>query len=153
MNASKKFWVTLCLTMLSAMACGGSNPSTRGTTPNQSSTSPSALECLAVSEAFLAQMRLPPPAAGFSLEVQQQAGVARNGRVWFVSTEGGATWVTNIDPTGPEESGLTLPLNDKARNASDVGRDVGPGAPVYGGIDDNHVGAVRSRDCAAQSAS
>jgi hypothetical protein len=107
-------------------------------------------ECLVVSAGYLADLGIPSAVATTS-DVEPQPGVTRKGRVWFVATKDGATWVTNIDVTGADDSGLTLPLNDKARAASEVGRDTEPGAPVYGGIDDTHAGAVQSRACAASS--
>jgi hypothetical protein len=85
-------------------------------------------------------------AAAVVLTVPQAPGLDRLGKVWFVSTREGATWVTNSDPTLKDfSSGLVYPLNDKARAASDVGVDA---ARDVSGFADGHPSAVESRSCA-----
>lgn len=84
-----------------------------------------------------------------ALNVDAAAAVRSDeGDRWYVSTPAGATWITNINPEGPEQSGLTLPLNDAARAASELGTDARPGAPAYRGASDSDPRAVESRQCA-----
>ena len=66
---------------------------------------------------------------------------------WYYSTANGATWVSQIPPDG-STGGLTLPINDAARAASEVGVDVPQDAPAYDGIGDAFPAAAKSRDCA-----
>lgn len=64
----------------------------------------------------------------------------------FVATTGGATWFTTAELDG-DDSGLVLPLNDEAREASDVGVDVPEGAPAFKGHTDDDPGARVARSC------
>jgi hypothetical protein len=86
-------------------------------------------------------------ASAVSDSVDKGGGLTRIGKVWFVSTKDGATWITNLDPRTTETGGLILPLNDKARKKSET---VPMDAPAwaYAGITDNHPGAKASRTCA-----
>jgi hypothetical protein len=72
----------------------------------------------------------------------------RGGKIWFVSTKNGATWVTSADPT-KDQSGLTFPLNDKARAASQTGVDAPRDILTKAGITDDLPEAAQSRECAA----
>lgn len=149
--------------LVAGAACGGdtsektSQPATTASTtaitsPNASTTvaavttTTAAAGCLTVAPAFAARLTV-PTASAIKETVPTKPGLYRKGVVWFVSTKAGATWVTNADPT-IDESGLTYPLNAKARAASEVGVDVVAGSPVYEGLTDASPGAVRSRTCA-----
>jgi hypothetical protein len=69
---------------------------------------------------------------------------------WYYSTRDGATWVSDIPPdTDGAEGGLVLPINDKARAASEAGIDLDESAPIYDGIGDAYPAAAKSRECAA----
>jgi hypothetical protein len=83
------------------------------------------------------------------LEVDRAAGLREHGLVWFIATAGGATWVTNRDLRAGGEEGMTLPLNDRARDAAELGREAPVGDPVFGGITDMHPAAAQARECAA----
>lgn len=85
-------------------------------------------------------------AMAYPATVPPKPGVARTGAVWFVAAAGGATWVTNISPT-QDESGIILPLNEAARQTSEMGTEVRPGVPIFSGIDDGHQGAHDARAC------
>jgi hypothetical protein len=156
-----KFKIVATLAVLAALTfaagCGGVKPGAPlrpgDTTPGASPVAPPSLACLKVSQAFLDVLRVPPPAAAVKVAVDPKAGgVGRNSHVaWFVSTPGGATWLTSADPTSADPGGLIVPLNDKARAASEVGIDVKPGAPVYGEFTDASPEAVASRTCAARA--
>lgn len=102
--------------------------------------------CIAAA-AFAKRVNVASASAVKETVTTKPAGLYRKGFVWFVSTRDGATWVTNADPT-VDESGLTYPLNAKARAASELGVDVAAGAPVFEGLTDSSPGAVRSRTCA-----
>lgn len=66
---------------------------------------------------------------------------------WYYSTATGATWVSAI-PTDGNGGGLTLPINDKARSASESGVDVPPDSPAFDHIGDAYPAAAKSRECA-----
>jgi hypothetical protein len=69
---------------------------------------------------------------------------------WYYSTRDGATWVSDIPPdTDGAEGGLVLPINDKARAASEAGIDLDENAPIYDGIGDAYPAAAKSRECAS----
>lgn len=120
-----------------------------GSTPSSDQTAPA--QCLEASSGFLKVLGITAGASAVAEAVTQStAGLNRNGRIWFVSTKDGATWVTNADPTGADPGGLVLPLNSAARAASQTGVDVAPGAPVYAGATDDGSGATASRACAAK---
>lgn len=108
-----------------------------------------AASCLVVSAGFLRALGISAKASAVEQPVTaKQTGLLRNGKLWFVSTMEGATWVTNADPTSADPGGLILPLNSEARAASDVGADAKPAAPIYEGLTDDADGAKESRQCA-----
>jgi hypothetical protein len=84
------------------------------------------------------------------VEVERAPGLRETGVVWFISTSDRATWATNRDLHGEGGGQLMLPLNDRARDAADVGREVPVNDPVFGGITDVHPAAAQSRECAAR---
>ena len=106
-----------------------------------------ARECIRVSPKMAGDLNS-PAAQAVAVPIATAPGLARRGTIWFVSDPHGATWVTNVDPQ-IDQSGLILPLNQKARSTSEMGRDVPSTAPIYAGINNDHVGAIRSRRCAA----
>lgn len=106
-----------------------------------------ASECQPVGTAFLKTLNVRSAAFVRRAVARSATGLLRQGAVWFVSTPGGATWVTNAGPT-KDEAGLILPLNQAARATAEVGVDVSVGSPAYAGITDIHEGAVASRRCA-----
>ena len=82
-----------------------------------------------------------------TIHAKKASAVKADSRRWFVSTATGASWLTTQNPA-KDSSGLTLPLNPKARAASDIGVDARPGVPAYAGHTDGDAGAVASRACA-----
>jgi len=66
---------------------------------------------------------------------------------WYYSTPEGATWVSASTPDG-SEPGPTLPTNDQARAASELGAEVSTDAPDWNGASDNDPAAEASRECA-----
>lgn len=67
--------------------------------------------------------------------------------VWFISTAEGATWLKYGEVLGVG-GGLILPVNSLARQTSEMGVDVAPGAPVFHGIDKFEPGVRESQECA-----
>jgi hypothetical protein len=65
---------------------------------------------------------------------------------WYVAGVGGSLWVTDVDPSS-DASGLILPLNTAAHNASDHGADVRFGAPIFGATDPADAQAQQALDC------
>lgn len=65
---------------------------------------------------------------------------------WYYSTADGATWVASIPPDN-SDGGLVLPINAKARAASEAGVDVPEDAPAFDGIGDAFPAADLSRTC------
>jgi hypothetical protein len=128
-----------------------STPTASSPSPNKSTpatSSPSASGCSDVASAFLSKVGASSASAFEESVPKKPTGLARNGKVWFVSTPNGATWVTNINPTGGDAAGLVLPLNSSARQASETGVDVPAGAPIYEGFTDSSPAAAASRACA-----
>lgn len=110
-------------------------------------------DCLVASGAFNDRFGIGSAVAVRRDVAKQESGLGDEGVVWFVSTADGATWVTEIDPVGSDRSGLFLPLNEKARKASEVGSEATLGAPIYRGFNDTSEGAVASRACASTTTS
>lgn len=75
-------------------------------------------------------------------------GVNGDGARYVVASASGAAWLTTIIPALADGSGLILPLNDAARQASDIGVDVSKGAPIYQGIDEDHPAVAAAVECA-----
>lgn len=114
-------------------------------TPSPSPTS----TCLSASKEFLNTLGITGKAWAVAQTVTEQSnGLFRKGTVWYVSTKDGATWVSSTDPTSSNDDGLILPLNAKARSASDQGVDVVPSAPAYQGVTNDDAGAAAARACA-----
>ncbi|MBB5873996.1 hypothetical protein F4553_007430 [Allocatelliglobosispora scoriae] len=107
-----------------------------------------AADCLAVSQAFLGKLGIAEAGAVRAETAPTAAGVGRSGTVWFVATRSGASWVTEIDPTGTGTEGLILPLNDRARATSDLGTDAIAGSAAFNGLTESSQGAVDARTCA-----
>lgn len=117
-------------------------PTTEATTATTVAT-----ECLTVSASFRSELGVQQVAA-VRESIETGPGLANKGVVWFLATPTGATWVTNIDATGPYGGGLILPLNDLARRTSDLGTAAQPGAPAFAGITESHPGAEQAWVCA-----
>jgi len=105
--------------------------------------------CLPLAPELAADLNIVEGAA-WEVRIAPTIGVANKGRVWFVSSKSGATWVSSQDPTR-DASGVVLPLNAKARTTSELGTDAKPGVPMYSGLDDSDPGAIESRRCAGAS--
>jgi hypothetical protein len=142
--------VVLSLSLgLAVAACGSPTPPGTSTATSTTQTSAAPARCLPVSASFLSDLGVTAKASAVAEAVEKTAtGLTRLGMIWFVSTRDGASWVTNADPTVAGSGGLTLPLNDKARAASDMGVDAQPGAPAYAGYNDASPGVRDSRTCA-----
>jgi hypothetical protein len=67
---------------------------------------------------------------------------------WVLASPTGGLWLTTVDPTGPDASGLTLPLNDQARRESQMGVDVKFDAPIYKGAKASDKTAKEALECA-----
>jgi hypothetical protein len=99
-------------------------------------------ECVNVTQVGDLQMPLATVSSGDTL---------MNGNsVYYLASKSGALWATSIDPSGGDASGLTLPLNDAARSASDIGVDVPVDAPLYGDASAGSDSAQKALACAAK---
>lgn len=112
-------------------SCQGEDPSTATPVP-----------CLPVSEGFTAKLELAQPA---------KLAAVQDGKRWYVASEAGAVWVTTIDPSAADGSGMILPSNDEARAASATGADVAEGAPIYGNTSADSAAANSAMVCAFPS--
>jgi hypothetical protein len=156
----RRILAAFALLMGFAAACSSNEaserPSTQPLRPQAPTSQPSrspapAAACLTVGTSFIKALGITGNASAVAQSVDKAPGIANTGTVWFVSTKDGATWIANHDPTVAEFGGLVLPLNDKARAASDFGAGVRPGVPAYRGFTDHSAGAAESRTCAGSS--
>lgn len=139
----------MSLGLVSACDGGGDDASPVSSSPvKASSTTAPPRGCLAASRSFLSQLGVFPAYAVVTEVPAEGSGLAEKGRVWFVSSASGATWVTSADPTSDRDEGIVLPLNAEARKASPVGAGTPAGAPDFEGLSDATPEAARSRACA-----
>jgi hypothetical protein len=124
------------LALVALAACGGAGSKTAPTTNPRAS-------CVTISEAAKSTLAIPVTGA-----TKAPADI-RGGARWYYSTSSGATWVSGVDPATGEANSPTLPVNEKARQTSDVGIAVTPGAPAFGTASDVDPAAGESRRCAA----
>jgi hypothetical protein len=71
--------------------------------------------------------------AGGAVKAKGHLGGARK-TAWYVATPEGAAWAVNTKPSAADFGGLILPVNEAARQVSEVGVDVNPRAPIFGTV-------------------
>jgi hypothetical protein len=102
--------------------------------PGASSSAGAQGACPEVAQGWISQLDMPS-----GTYVYVDARTRNNGlRAWAVQKDDGGTWATDVDPsTSPSSGGLIVPLNDQARQDSQLGVDLSdatianlfPGAP------------------------
>jgi len=117
-------------------ACSSASESSSPTTPATASA------CLRVDDQVLDSLGLSRAGAAGP---EGETGLGKP--AYFVARADGAVWLTSEDPSSGIP-GLTLPLNDQARSASDLGSYMPADALAFGDLTASSTGALQAIACA-----